>query len=460
VDGNGYVHVYQVAPTINYTEITKVATNPAPTDIAIAGQYAYVVGKSFLQIIDISQPATAHVVGTTSLSAGYTSHVSVSGNFAYATNTSNGILVVDVSSPTNPHSVGSFIPAGVAANAVAVGPHLYVTGSSGLQTVDVSNASSPLAMSSYHLPVTNATNVTVGGTTTYVTNSMQGLDIIDVSEPAAPTGLGTLSQTSQPSRITLDGNRVFEIANDGLHIVDVSSPTHPVDVGLASTSTTLAGAAVQGQTAFTVDSAGTFASIDVSNPGQARQLGTTTLPSPPHGIALNGSCTYIATESGLAVVGTSNPAAPSVLQTVLPVEKQYGVAVSGNRAYAVSSYNIDVYTLGSASTPQLAGAISSGLDPGPIVGVAASGNLVAIAGSNHGVSIVDATDPAHLTRLAGSPVPGYVGGVAVSGNYIYVAAGFAGLYIFQAPLSPTSARVADAGPFKVFLPTIPSYRNC
>jgi len=76
-------------------------------DIAVSGDYAYVVGWSFLSVIDVSRPSAPVEVGFLDM-PGHGEDVAVSDGYAYVADREGGLRVIDVSSPSTPVEVGLY----------------------------------------------------------------------------------------------------------------------------------------------------------------------------------------------------------------------------------------------------------------------------------------------------------------------------------------------------------------
>jgi hypothetical protein len=108
--------------------------------------------------------------------------------------------------------------------------------SNGLRIIDVSTPSSPVEVGFYSKGG-SAVSVAVSSGYAYVAYWVGGLDgglrIIDVSTPSSPVEVGFCVTNGLPYGVTVSGNYAY-VANDvsdGLCIIDVSAPSSPVEVG-------------------------------------------------------------------------------------------------------------------------------------------------------------------------------------------------------------------------------------
>ncbi len=114
-----------------------------------------------------------------------------------------------------------------------VGNYAYVADwDSGLQIIDISNPVAPTLKGKYDTSLSYG--VQVVGNYAYVADGGLGLQIIDISNPAAPTLKGNYNTSGYARGVQVVGNYAY-VANDtsGLQIIDISNPCK------SSTSVTL-----------------------------------------------------------------------------------------------------------------------------------------------------------------------------------------------------------------------------
>ncbi len=120
--------------------------------IYIQGNYLYMASGTKLAVIDISNPLTPILSSVTNFSQAYSSFNSivVNGNYAYLSTETNQILIVDVSTPSNPLFVNSYSPPDSRGyglyNLTVSGNYLFGTSGGNYSTLivfDISNPTSP-----------------------------------------------------------------------------------------------------------------------------------------------------------------------------------------------------------------------------------------------------------------------------------------------------------------------------
>ena len=104
--------------------------------------------------------------------------MAVSGSYAYIADEANGLVVVDISDPTNPTLVGSYNTAGYAAGMAVSGSYAYIADcDNGLVEVDISDPINPTLTRSYNT-AGNARSVAVSGSYAYVADYDNGLVVL------------------------------------------------------------------------------------------------------------------------------------------------------------------------------------------------------------------------------------------------------------------------------------------
>ncbi|NCS55322.1 MAG: hypothetical protein GPJ23_25185 [Microcystis aeruginosa G13-05] len=203
-----------------------------------------------------------------------------------------------------------------------VGNYAYVADwALGLQIIDISNPAAPNLKGNYQIFIGDAFGVQIVGNYAYVAASWSvGLQIIDISNPAAPNFKGNYNTSGDAVAPTLKGNYntpgtavdVQVVGNYayvadwalGLQIIDISNPAAPNLKGNYNTSGAAADVQVVGNYAYVADYEGGLQILDVSdftNPSTS----TVTLAVSPSSVTEDGTANlvYTFTRSGV----TTNP---------------------------------------------------------------------------------------------------------------------------------------------------------
>lgn len=223
---------------------------------------------SRLVVFDLSNPAAPSLVQGTYFSSSTIRDVKVSGNYAYCADSSASstyrLRIVDVSNPGSPRHVGGYNTGGQAWGIDVQGTNAYLAcGTNGMLIFNVSNPSNPVLRAAY-LPATNSNvgRVVVSGNYAYALDNRDVLQIINISNPGTPSGTSTLdlgSVGSGDADIFLAHPYVYIAFNswgsgqNGLWVVDISDPANPVAVTNYPTSGFGRGVAAEGGYVYLAD---------------------------------------------------------------------------------------------------------------------------------------------------------------------------------------------------------------
>jgi hypothetical protein len=134
--------------------------------------------------------------------------------------------------PVSPTSALGSAPINGFGNDVEVdGNYAFVAaGAAGLEVFDVSNPAAPVRVAGLDTPGLASSLETAGGLI-YLADGTAGLAIIDATNPLAPQSVSTLAMPAEVSEILLDGGRVYVGGTQGVHAVDVRSAAEPLLLG-------------------------------------------------------------------------------------------------------------------------------------------------------------------------------------------------------------------------------------
>jgi hypothetical protein len=199
----------------------------------LGGTNAYIVnGYEELIIVDWRVPSAPVISGRCPLSN--PQDIFVYGDYAYIADDYNGLSVVDISDPANPFQIGTFVTGGSAGRVAAQGKYAYVLDyNTGLFVLDVGN---PVSIKKTWQNVkTQGGLLQVKDDRLFAGYEYGGVDIYDISNPAAPVLLGTYHNpgfTDRLKELEVIGNYVFLVDRfKGLQILDITDPAVPVQVG-------------------------------------------------------------------------------------------------------------------------------------------------------------------------------------------------------------------------------------
>lgn len=265
----------------------------------------------------------------------------------------------------DPVELGSVTTSGTAIELVAAGTTAYVADfSGGVQIVDFSDPAAPTIVG--NAAFSGAEGVAIAGDLLHAVQTGFGLRIFDVSDPAAPIEIGVFQGSGQYFGVTVAGSLAY-LARDssGLQIVDVSDPTDPQLVGEVDTAGRAIDVVVDGGIAYVTDGANGVVVVDVSAPGAPTIVGGVNTPGFSEVAVLDADTLYVADSSGgLQIVDVSVPAAPVILGSVPSGQAAFGVAVAGDRAFVADGLGgVQVVDVSDPVNPIVLTTVDTGTGP-------------------------------------------------------------------------------------------------
>ena len=345
--------------------------------------------------------------------SGDASAVHVAGNYAYVTDMSGSLRVIDISDPSDPYEVGFCDTPGCAQEVYVSGSYAYVADGI-LRVIDISDPSEPREVGSCDTP---AGGVYVSGEYAYVVGSL-AFSVIDISDPVNPSEVASIP-----------GGEVFHVVGNYAYVAGLV-PFHP------------------GPDPPIISSA--FRVIDISNPANphevfcriSRFVIRTALYAAGNYVYLLG---YL-----IRGTGVSNPEDES--------------AVRESEGYDYTSYSggsLSVIDISNPLDPRGAGSFDiAGTD----IHVSGRYAYVTCYGESlydGGLCVLDISNLENICEVGFYDTPGDALGVYVVGNYAYVADGMGGLCVLRytgTNIESYSIRL-DRGWNLISLPVSPLYTD-
>ncbi|RPI31457.1 MAG: hypothetical protein EHM70_11465, partial [Chloroflexota bacterium] len=422
--------------------------------IFLSGGYAYVgCNNGPLQIVDISNPASPMLVGSWKGSAG---GIAVFENTAYVTGKDGALAVLDVTNPASPAQVGS-LSIGSPASSIVVqagkgssGRYAYIASDSGLRIVDVTDPASLSIVGSFDTPGW-ASGVTLKDDLAYLacsqnvsTGGSGGLWIVDVKDPAAPVEVSHIGNTMLYSQVAVEGNSAYLVEPaHGIQVMDISNPAAIQEAGIYKTFPdpnviTLSGDNASTPFAVIGDRSRSLAVVDLADAANPRLVGSRDLLYVPQDLKLSGNFVYIASNDGAGgpggwyLIDVSDPSNPAEAGFNPSSVVHSGVALAGGFAYFTGEYNqnqgaFNIVDISNPSSPNDVGALEfSGF--GETIEIQANYAYVA---DGHGLQVIDIITPTAPVAVQSIDTDGYARSAAVSGDYAFVANWSKGLQIID-----------------------------
>jgi hypothetical protein len=282
------------------------------------------------------------------------------GTRGYVAHLGLGLSVVDLTNfmqPTELSRVGAWI----AHDVVVRGSRAYVAAdTSGLVVLDVS-VSPPAILAAVALG-SRLRACDVAGTTLVAAALDGGIEVYDVSNPAAPVRVAVVGTgDGWASAVKVVGTRAYVGAGPSLQVLDISNPSAPFVLGQAGAGEWIMGLDVAGTTCVVATDGNGLAVFDVAGATPSPR-GTERTVLRLHGVRLAGTIAYTAAgDSGLHVVDVATPTAPKSLAVVGTSRPCHDAAVDGARlVLGVGGRTIVPGNVSTPGTPQLGAGVDMG----------------------------------------------------------------------------------------------------
>lgn len=201
--------------------------------VDVSGKYVYVAaGEAGLQVLyfEPDREENLELVGSLD-TPGNANGVKVVGNRAYVADGSEGLQVIDISSPTNPVLLNSVDTPGEARKVAVNGSYVYVAdGSGGLQIIDTAALEAPAIVGSVSTTaVVSGVDVSGDFAVTIEGPGPLVLRVVNVSDPATPQVVGELQLDAygKTNVAVSDGLAYVAAGMNGVLVVDFSDPVRP-----------------------------------------------------------------------------------------------------------------------------------------------------------------------------------------------------------------------------------------
>lgn len=291
--------------------LARVASVPVPGPVtALAagdGLLVAAVGSS-VHVIDVSRPGSPEVVGRSDFDQPALGVV-LDGRSAYVANSHDGLRRLDLSNPAAPALTGTAPTRGQGVGVAASGRHLFVTDNSvGFDVVDA--AGDPARVGEY-LADGFPRGIAAAGSRVFVADQPAGLIVVDASDPAAPRAVGRLSlgrdpvvQVFAPHDRSTGGAPPAVVCivsgRGGLQVVDVSDPAAPRVTAAVPAAGRPAGAALWGRTLY-VAGAGVLEAFDLTDPARPIRAASSDVGGPIGPVAVDATHVFVATQEAVDV---------------------------------------------------------------------------------------------------------------------------------------------------------------
>ncbi|MCP4104584.1 MAG: hypothetical protein GY749_03450 [Desulfobacteraceae bacterium] len=407
---------------IGYIEIPGMAYDVAVSDDKAYVTYIDITGPDGLKIIDISNPDNLQIIGSWDERSGDIYGVTVEKDKVFITDGACGIRIIDVSCPEQPRSLGVVYSEGPSDVTVEDGKAYVIKDSGGLNIIDISKPEKSQNIASVDTPVF-ALDVTVSGNTAYVTEGYGGgLQLIDIENQEITGKVESPDQTGF-FEVKVKENRAYVSCNDYsqeksyLRIIDISNPADPyiidsVDMPFNIKNFVITenmGFAAIGGIEFGVIGGG-LQIIDLNDSKNPQIISSVETPKPAIAVAVADERVYLSdAEKKVRIIDISNPEYPQFAGLLNTIGLVTSFFVAENNLYLMSFVSgqygrkcLQVVDIEDPDAPENIGFFYGSDDNfGRLIPriAAVANNKVYLMSPTNGITVVDVSNPEHITFL-------------------------------------------------------------
>lgn len=248
---------FQVVDVSNPARPAALGTFSAPGPIwafHVTPPHVYLTaGLEGLYIIDVSDPRAPVLTGTHQ-TAGQALGVTTAGTVALVVNLMTGLEVVDLSDAAAPALLQTQETPGYQWGIAGADSRVLVVDQpSGVHLFDLSDPAAPVEQGVYETQQPAQSVVLGDGGRAYIVYARSGrLEVLDVADPAVPRLVGSYQparSSGRFQRVAVEGSTlVVPVGEDGIEVVDVSDPAALTLAAAHDTPGNAQGAAISGDT--------------------------------------------------------------------------------------------------------------------------------------------------------------------------------------------------------------------
>ena len=271
---NGGLCIFNISDPQDFYLKTKIEEISNGVAIDVSGDYAYVADKyAGLYIIKINPLQSAQIVAVIDPPGNNPTDVAVSGDYAYVTDLNMGLQIIDITPPESASVVAGIVTPGGASGVAISGNYAYVSAyRTGLQVIkNVNPPDSPYIVATVSadreiepgkIIAGSASCVTISGDNAYVGKQLDGVMIVDISDPEKAFKSGEISGMGTVS-VEVWGEYLYAgFGYWGLRIINISNLSV---VGSLDTNGMCQGSAMKDNYLYLADGIGGLKVVDLQS---------------------------------------------------------------------------------------------------------------------------------------------------------------------------------------------------
>ncbi|NHJ38809.1 MAG: hypothetical protein FK731_02170 [Asgard group archaeon] len=244
-------------------------------------------------------------------------------------------------------------------------------------------------------------------------SSNEGIDIIDIQNPLAPSHIGLIEGTMG---FDVKDNIVFTTDSNGLVVIDASNTNDPQIIGTSNTGQWAYNTRVNNTLVFSIVS-GDLDIYDISDLNNPIRIGQYTDTGRGNDIIVYGDIAYYADpDEGLEIINVTNPTNPEKIRTISNTIGAWDLYISNELLFlGCHGLGFKVLDITNPTNPSI---IKQFNDGGEVYGVCGNETFIFLGDLQEGVEVLNNTST-YLSEVASYVATPH--DIEFNGNYIYLA---------------------------------------
>ncbi|SMP39229.1 Uncharacterized conserved protein [Desulfonatronum zhilinae] len=268
--------------------------------------------------------------------------------------------------------------------------------------------------------VTGRSCIRMAGSNAFLGNTVQGVAIYNVEDPANPQEIGCV--TTSGCILDMDFHEGYAYIVDdqeGLLILDVRNPERCVSLGnYQKYGGEIRSFTVHGHYALATVTDQGLKIFDISTPTDIKEVASLDQPSQIHGLRIVGEHAYLSNlNGGLHVLDLQDPADPRQIAFVDVPGRPRTMGVADNQVYITTSERkMNIFDISEPVAPRMTAAVEIGNSPVAVL----SGDRVVVADIQNGLVVKDISNLTQIEELGRMDLGGIALGVCIRDDHVYL----------------------------------------
>jgi len=266
--------------------------------VSVDKDYAYVTNNNGVVIFDVHQPKHPRKVGM--IPTGQTFGICIENDLAYILG-GRGLVIADVRDPANPKKLQEYIIEEYKQRLHVDDSYVYIASDAGLEILDISDSGkiSPVAQ----FGDSRARGVDVHDGIAYLAGPENGVEVIDVTNPASPQKITTVAGTEGACDLHIHNEYLYVARHvAGIEILDISDKKSPKLIGSFCYDDSGEAKGVWGDGKYLFIAGNRIKMLDVSDPTSPNEIGEYSRRG-GHDLCVAGKYVYVASgRKGLLIL--------------------------------------------------------------------------------------------------------------------------------------------------------------